>query len=371
MPERLVVRMGRWVLAIALLWATAWAQQKAASPQTTPKTEAPPAPLPTYNVVLTPIPNISVPVPDEVDASVAQCDGAGNPYFAVEGENDAEFVSLTSKGAVTFPAKKITDIAAPHMETAFVAPSSLLALTVGAEADQQEGNPIKDFMAKGEMRVYVARFDLDGSYKGALRLDLKLLPMQIAAFESGSFLIAGLDQSNVARVALMDSSGELLRYVELPKDIAENPKAVEKSCGNRSFSLFCGDMQSVAMSAGFFSYKGNILFLRGLDSSRIYEIRESGEVRMLKIKNTAGLNVDGLLPSDRNWFVHSADEFFEVNPETGDLLGRYRLPKTSEKDHLACVLEGKFVGLRHQDGKVTLLTGLAEPAAEKPPSRKR
>lgn len=369
--------MGRFILAAALLWATAAAQQKPASPRTTPKPEAAPAPLPTYNIVLSPIPDISAPVPDEVDASVAQCDGAGNPYFAVEGENDAEFVGLTSKGVVTFPAKKITDIPSPHMETAFVTPSGLLALTFGKEPGKEEGdeqgNPIKDFMAKGEMRVYVARFDLDGSYKGALKLDLKFLPMQIAAFESGNFLIAGLDQSNVARVALMDPSGELLRYVELPRDIAENPKAVERSCGNSPFTFFCGDMSSVAMSAGFFPYRGRILFLRGLDASRIYEIRDSGEVRMVKTKNTAGLNVDDLLPSDRNWFAHSGDEFLEVNPETGELLGRYRVAGTSKRDNLACYLEGKFVGLRHEDGKVTLLTGSAERTAGKPavPSRKR
>ena len=363
--------MGRLILAVALLWATATAQQDAASRGATSKPKAAPPPPPVYNLVLSPNPDISTTVPEEIKPDVEQCDGSGNPYFSVERDDDLQFVGLTSKGVVTFTASKITDIPSPHMKKAFVAPSAFLALTIGAEPGKQEGqeesNPVKDFMAKGESRIYVARFDLDGSYKGALRLDLKLLPMQFAAFESGNFLIAGLDQSNVARVALMDPSGELLRYLELPKDIAENPKAVESSCGNSFLTMFCGDMSSVAMSAGFVPYKGNILFLRGLDSSRIYEIRDSGEVRMVKIKNTARFDVEGLLPSDRNWFVDAGDDLYEISPETGELLGQYRVGKgESRKDQLACVFEGKFVGLRHRDGKMTLLSGVAEAAAEKP-----
>ncbi len=362
-------RRGRLILAAALLGATAAAQQDAASHGAASKPKAVPPTPPVYNIVLSPNRDISITVPDEIKPEVEQCDGSGNPYFSVARDDDLQFVGLTPKGAVTFTASKITDIPSPHMQKAFVAPSAFLALTLGRESEKQEGqesNPIKEFMAKGEMRIYVARFNLDGSYRGALRLDLKILPMQFAAFESGGLLIAGLDHNNVARVALMDPSGELLRYLELPKDIAENPRAVERTCGNSFLTMFCGDMSSVAMSAGFVPYKGNILFFRNLDSSRIYEIRDSGEVRMVRIRNAADLDVEGLLPSDQDWFVDSGDELYELNPETGERLGRYRLARTSQQDKLACAFDGKFVGLRHQDGKMMLLSGVAQPVAQKP-----
>jgi hypothetical protein len=352
----------------------------AAGQKSPPQKVAPQAParaqLSTYDIVLSPKEDISTSLPDEVDASDGQCDVSGNVYFSISRNGQNEFVGLTSRGVVSFSAQKIIDIPSPETEKAYVTSSGLYVLTAGTEParkDQEESDSLETFLAGKGPSLYIARFDLDGSYKGALKLDFKFVSLQLAAFDSGSFLVAGLDEAKAARVALVDSSGQMLKYVELPKDVAENPKAASKSFA--PFGLRSEEPPSsveIAMSGWALPYRGAVVFLREADFSRIYEIRNTGEVRMVKVRKPADLAFDGILQSDRNWFAYAKGELYEIDPETGELLGHFRVRHANPRqDQLACFVDGKFVGLRHKDGKMTLLTGLVEAALAKTPAAGR
>jgi hypothetical protein len=360
-------------IAALLLCTTLAAGQKSPPRKVAPQALAR-AQLPTYDIVLSPKEDISTSLPDEVGASDEQCDASGNVYFSISQNGRNEFLGLTSRGVVSFSAQKIIDIPSPETERAYVTSSGLYVLTTGREParreDQEESDSLKTFLAGQGPRLYIARFDLDGSYKSALKLDFKFISLQLAAFDSGSFLVAGLDEGKAARVALLDSTGQMLKYLELPKDVADNPKSASKSFA--PFGLRSEEPPSseeIAMSGWALPYRGAVLFLREADFSRIYEIRNTCEVRMVKIRRPADLAFDGILQSDRNWFAYVKDELYEIDPETGELLGHFRVRHANPRqDQLACFVDGKFVGLRHKDGRMTLLTGTVEAAVAKTPA---
>jgi hypothetical protein len=114
-----------------------------------------------------------------------------------------------------------------------------------------------------------------------------------------------------------------------------------------------------------------VLLIRGGNVTPTYEIRESGEVRPVRIKIPDGLTVDHLVPSDRNWFLvvregllaDKSDTIYEVNSENGEPVRQYRIPSKSElKEAISCAFRDGFVGLSHQQGRLTVLHGVAEPA---------
>lgn len=361
-------------LAAALLCAVSIAQQKPSPEKAKP---APAPPLPGYNIVFSPNTDFSIPSRENFPALPHQCDGSGNLYFTVFADKGMELASFASNGIVTFGTNKINDISSPALVRAFVASSGVYALVEGMENAEEEehvvtledGKELRYRRTEGDTRYYIARFDSDGSYKGSLKLDSDFLPIQAAAFEGGNFLVGGLDAGKTPRIALLDSYGQVLKFLQLPKDKAEMPKPDKKSS-----DIEPGSSEALAMLAQFVPYRADILFKRNLTDSLIYEISESGEARAVKIKVPEGLREVGLLSSDQNWLVlfgrgfgvDETTEIYEVNPENGKLLARYRGEGAfSSKTLPACRFGGKFLGLSNKDGKITMLSGAATSAARK------
>jgi hypothetical protein len=128
------------------------------------------------------------------------------------------------------------------------------------------------------------------------------------------------------------------------------------------------------MFAQFHAYNGNMLLVRAAIETPIYEIRESGEVRAVRVKLPSGLTMDHLIPSSQNWLIDVrksvlADEsetIYEISPESGEPLRLYRIEnKAGLKEALACEGQGTFTGIRHQSGRLTVLRGTAELAKQK------
>src|SRR6266700_1472397 len=235
-----------------------------------------------------------------------------------------------------------------------------------------KGQESKRVVTKGALRSYIARFDRDGTYKGALKLDSGLRPMQLAAFDSGSFVVAGVDEKKMSRVGLLNSSGQMGEYLQLPKDLTDRPKSAEKSYAASTGAT--ASVEVIAAFSQFYPHNGKVLLIRGVDTVPLYEIRESGEVRTVRLKLPNGFIVDHLLPSDHNWFFAvresefdmKSETFYEVNPENGEPLRHYRIEsKNGLEETLACVFQDEFIGIRHKHGRLTVLRGVAEPAKRK------
>jgi len=303
------------------------------------------------------------------------CDGEGNLYVWrwPPGQGLAGF---TSKGIVTFLSGQMTDIPTPFAHGGFVSKSAVYLGVDGIEnpspeektAEDAEGHTFTVRSTKGERHRYIARFDKDGTYKGALKLDLPFYVSTFAGFESGTMVAQGLDENKIPRIAMLDSSGQLIRYLELEKDmsaVSEIPKKEISYGGGQA------DAGAIAMTSNFTPSNGKLLFLRSLASQRVYEIQESGEVRAVKIKAPQGYDVEGLIATDKNWLVlfrkpkpnsawsDAQHSLFEVDPESGQLLREYRVkpPDTG----VSCFLNGEFWALRYKDEKITVARGVAEP----------
>jgi hypothetical protein len=367
------IRLFRPFLATLLLCVSVTAQQKVP-----PAKPSPPA-VPVFDVKLSLDPNLSVGLPDDMPAISTQCDADGNPYVYTFGPSGRQILGLTPKGVITFATNQMTDIPEPAAGDFFVADSAVYVLVTGIEYARKDevaykdeaGQETKQLETKGESGDYIARFDSDGSYRGALKLDAGFHPIQVAAFGSGNFVLAGLDEGKTPRVGLFNSSGQLVKYLELAKDITDRPKSAEKSFEHSGLHA---SVDVIAMFAKFYSYHGNVLLVRAGNTTPIYEIRESGEVRAVRVKAPNGVAIDHLIPSDHNWFIdvrkgsleEKTDTIYEVSPETGELLREYRIESEDRlKEDLSCVIQDSFSGIRHQQGRLTVLRGVAEPAKRK------
>lgn len=383
---------------IFLLGASSFAQSNPASKtKPTPTPTPPPSPLPTFEVKFEPDPKLSVPFDESgYPAIFAEgCDAGGNPYVQVDRiipPHSIQVLKFDPEGIITFETSKITDIVEPKWIADFVSDSLLYMLVEGDTHTEQvttkpewaDGKEAVSWDTKGEPHYYIAQFDSDGSYKGALKLDLPFHPTRLSGFTSGSFLTIGFDENKILRVALLDSGGQFLRYIDFPKEKQEAAeKTVERSLGFTA----SGDLAAMTLSglASFFPYQGNVLYIRGRSGTPIYEISAGGEAKVVKIKAPEGYAVEYLLPSDRNWFVVSTEQgkytnaknvIYEVDPSSGEFLGRYlaegsgRAKAISEaQSDLACVHEGQFISVRHQDGKLTVLRGTPVPAQRAPAAK--
>lgn len=95
--------------------------------------------------------------------------------------------------------------------------------------------------------------------------------MQLSGFSSGNFLVSGLDDRHVSRVALLDSSGQLLREIELANEKQEAAEKIFKqSFGDQASPETAAWMLSLWTS--FLPYQSDILYIRGRTGAPIYKI---------------------------------------------------------------------------------------------------
>jgi hypothetical protein len=366
-------RIMKNLLLIFWLCIFATSQRKSIEKTTSASPETP-----IFEVKFDKDPALSVPF-EETGMSAEGCDNDGNPYVQVYNPIRAStaVLKLSADGITTlFDPGKITDIVEPLWVFDFVSNSKVYALIEGDVHREQHRTSDGGWSLeiKGEPRYYIAEFDADGSYKRALKLDLSFRPTRIAGFQSGDFLVSGYDGSNVSHLALLDSSGQLLRYIELPKEKQQAPEEVyARSFGTKPITASTA-AHALSAFASLFQYQNDVLYVRGRSATPIYSISDGGEVRTLPIKAPKGYSVEYMLPSDNNWFVVSAElgkydndnnVIYEVNPSTGELVARYlseglgRAKTVDWQSDLACVHEREFVLVHHDREKLTVLRGRA------------
>jgi hypothetical protein len=375
--------MSKHVLLVLLLCSPAVAQKSSAD-----KPKPAPRPIPTFDVKFEPDPKLSLPFDEAGSPAIFAegCDANGSPYVRVNRvipPGNAQVLKFDAKGIITFETSKISDIIEPKSVSDFAADSDLYMLVEGDTRTERRTRKLESgenstyWEKSGEPKFYIARFDADGSYKGATKLDLPFRPQRLSGFKSGDFLASGLDENHMQHVALLDWRGQWLRDIEFPK---EKKEPVQKTFARVSGLTASSDLAAMMTSGltSLFQYRGSILYIRGRSDAPSYEIHDGGEVILAKIKSPDGYAVDHLLPSDRSWIVVSSERgkftdaksvVYEVNPSTNESIGRYLVEGASSmksisegQSDLACFHDGEFVAVRHQDGKLTVLHGLPVPA---------
>ncbi len=339
-------------------------------------------------------PRISLPYPDTTPTFLKRCDQEGNVYSWMLGSNGLEIVGFTRDGIKEFSASAITDIPEASINRFFPTDSGIEVLVNGIENVKKKtvteriagtDEKVQRVKKEGERVYYIARFSKDGSYKSAVKLEIpRFQPYQIGAFQSGNYLVAGVEDDNVPRLYMVNSSGQPIKVLELPGDINEKSKSLRNVLGPGSESTSIG---VAAMFANLTGYRDKLLFVRSGLSPIVYEIRDSGEIRATKLHMPSGYNIDTLLSSNQNWMVEahksamvqvakpeSAEDeeeekiertLFEIDPNSGEVLRQFVLRGAKREVgipelSLSCWREDQFIGLRQGHGRVTLVRGDAE-----------
>ena len=214
---------------------------------------------------------------------------------------------------IMFVARKITDVVEPKSIGDFISESNLYMLIEGDSHTEQhntrleDGTEIVSWEKKGEPRDHIAGL-IAMVLPGVLKLDLPFHPRGLSGFKSGNFLIYGSDENyKASQVVLLDSTGQLLRSIEFPKDKKSAGKSLMRSLGTSSSETAATLLLSSFTS--FFPYQDKVL--GALGPQRCADLRNlrGKEARNLKIKAPDDYARESFLASDRNWFV--------VTTETG------------------------------------------------------
>jgi len=231
------------------------------------------------------------------------------------------------------------------------------------------GIPFKDF------RNYLARFDLDGTYKGATELgvacDLSRSDScnlrHLAVFPSGDMLVSESDPgTSTLKVLYLKSSGEVVKQIEVPA--SRRPM----DWGDASSNPQVRQAAATFLASVYFTAVGdNIVVWRVNSDDPVAEVRQGGGVREVPIQIPDGWRFADMVASNDRWVVHfrtentppnvpmsvDADAYFEVRPQDGSLAAKV-VQKGEVPLSIACESSGSYTSFKMNDaGKMVLLKG--------------
>jgi len=235
-------------------------------------------------------------------------------------------------------------------------------------------------------KVLLASWDADGSLSRARTVEPGMHPWQFVTFPSnGNVLLAGTmlpessqDQMGQARLELIDSNGQFIRWVDL-NDGFKPPKMPASGADNKVTDAQRAAIseydQKIAFSVLYLDDSGNAIFRRDDSGSPVYFISPAGEV-IRKIKPPKAPK-DGVLMEFRPargrllWrFVVSDPEqsipgmkitttsvyFVETDAETGGTIQTYLARDRSLLGPFGCYTPGAISLVSAANGRMQLIT---------------
>jgi hypothetical protein len=214
---------------------------------------------------------------------------------------DIVAIDRDGKALLNLGIDKITDVQNARLISFFPTEHEIDLLIRAPEdgdpghAEPKQGGVETLFQKSDHEREFVARFDLDGTYRGSIRMDIPISALQFGVFPTGQFLIAGIDELNHAKVALVKASGQLDRYVELKKSRSEDSSAENAPEPSKEARLFVAAFSRLIAN-------GEDILLNAPDSSTVFQISSSGEVKEIRLQ---GDNADIVQAVREGWLAES------------------------------------------------------------------
>ena len=298
-----------------------------------------------------------------------------------DGENLSELTSITSDGkkVIRFSTDKITDVINPQIQTFFVSSTGVYLLILSSVPQDHVltlGTPHEPQTQQRAVltRQFVARFSPDGSYLGSVPIELPFHPHQFGVFPNGDFLFAGLSKAKEATVALVKSSGQFNRFVEIPGDIYMATDTDSRASPAQVGALpahgknFGEGFAEAAMVSNIVADGARLLLLRKVTGLPIFTISAGGDVHAITVHGPPGFNLFDLKPAQNVWIIvfarKSADkglaiETLAVNSETGDVVRKYSYPRFPGVA-LGCVDIDALTFIQNVNDKMRLVTLAAQ-----------
>ncbi|MDR3773843.1 MAG: hypothetical protein P4L26_10875 [Terracidiphilus sp.] len=284
---------------------------------------------------------------------------------------------IRGKKTQTILSTSISDLTDFNALDIFPADSGIYFLLQGSKEQPGErgpgkspwGIPLKDY------RNYVARFDLDGTYKGATELGVacdlsrpgSCELRHLAVFPSGDMLVSESDpETSTLKVLYLNSSGQVVKQIEAPA----SRKTMD--WGDASSNPVVRRAASTFLASVFFTAVGDhIVAWRANSDDPVVEVTQGGGAREVPIQIPKGWRFADMVASNDRWVVHfrtentpptvnmsaDTDTYFDVRPQDGSLAAKI-VQKGDIPLSIACESDGTYTSFKMiEAGKSVLLKG--------------
>jgi hypothetical protein len=229
----------------------------------------------------------SLPIPEQHVAMIREpmkCGTDGRIYVqfvSLDPEPEVNVISGDGKATYWISLNKVPGLRDGHVQDFIPDPSRGGAFLLIGGIRESEGNGAGSDNA-AELQNIVA-FDEKGNYVSATKLQADFFITRFAAFAKGDeFLVTGYRSKNLGSpeeelspvTALFSSSGELLRYIKLERDVNKD-SVTQHFHGNEPVSL--GEIQIISFSLVESGDDGNVYLVRGTPAGPVYSISPGGE----------------------------------------------------------------------------------------------
>lgn len=291
------------------------------------------------------------------------------------GVSDIFSVTLDGKNLTRYATERIYEVTNPSERRFFVSGSTVYVLVMSTSnprprtlrVPMPDGSVQEQHTSSPTVRKFaIARFGLDGAYHHTVELDIPFLARQFAVFKSGDFLVTGIsdDARGEPQVALVASSGRLMRILELQQDIqADSPDFKRQDTPPAITGT--GDMRAAIDLSAIIADGEDLVLYRPGTHAAVFVISGGGAVRPLKLNapSKAG-ELFSLRQADEGWYAQYIKRLGEgqgvsfstylFNRLTGEPITSYEYPKGFGFG-LACVGQSKFTFLKETNGKLTIV----------------
>ncbi|HEU5406535.1 MAG TPA: hypothetical protein VFU48_02130, partial [Nitrospira sp.] len=191
-----------------------------------------------------------------------------------------------------------------YIGTLFVNSDEIFVLTRKAPPTGHKQKPPdieKSLFDDTDQRFLIASFAPNGEYKSSVQLDLPFSPMQAAAFDSGNFVIAGVDYgTRKPRIAIVRQDGVVDRMLDLPGDISAAKLGMDES---REHGTLAEGVTVSAVMSTLVPNGNSVLLMRRGASGPQYLISDSGAVRKVRLPSLRGFERETVQPVTRGLLV--------------------------------------------------------------------
>lgn len=269
----------------------------------------------------------------------------------------------------------ISDLTDFEIRDIFPADSGIYFLVVGSKEQPGQRGPGKSpaGISWQSYRDFVGRFDLDGTYKGAVELGVRCDLTRpgycdlshLSVFPSGDMLVTEPDPlTSSLQVLYLKSSGEIAKQIDVPA--GRRPM----DWGDSSSNPELRQAARVFLSSVFFTaVDQNIVVWRANSSDPVVEVSQGGGVREVPLQIPDGYRFADMSASNDRWVMHfrtedtpptarmseDTDAYYEVRPQDGSLAAKLVQAGGSPRS-IACESNGTYTSFKMNDaGKMVLL----------------
>ena len=143
---------------------------------------------------------------------------------------------------------------------------------------------------------YLVEFDRDGNYKKTVELPAEYRFWRIGALVDDSLLALAYDRTNsVARFLLLDSGGKIIRPLELPSQMRDNPELTQGESGE---VLNQARAESSLSWWLFAPARHRLLLYQAHSKAPLLEVGAGGVVREVPLEAPKGYVLNAVIPSN-------------------------------------------------------------------------